>query len=120
MTTTPDRVRTAFPEISSRAWEHPADRAALVTLRTLKGFDTVFRTISGLLQERQHRLMYLATSVRVDERQFSDLHDLRSDCVRILGADETPSDALGRDHRLDPDRRVGAARDHRRAHGMAA
>ncbi|RYE38027.1 MAG: Zn-dependent protease, partial [Hyphomicrobiales bacterium] len=38
MTTTPDRVRTAFPEISSRAWEHPADRAALVTLRTLKGF----------------------------------------------------------------------------------
>jgi hypothetical protein len=85
LTTTPDRVRTAFPEISSRAWEHPADRAALVTLRTLKGFDTVFRTISGLLQERQHRLMYLATSVRVDERQFSDLHDLRSDCVRILG-----------------------------------
>jgi len=90
LTTTPDRVRTAFPDISSRAWEHPADRAALVTLRTLKGFDTVFRTISGLLQERQHRLMYLATSVRVDERQFSDLHDLRSDCMRILGADETP------------------------------
>ncbi|OYD71893.1 M48 family metallopeptidase [Rhodococcus sp. OK302] len=90
MTTAPDRTRIEFPDISSRAWEHPADRAALVTLRTLRGFDTVLRTLSGLLQERQHRLMYLATAVRVDERQFRDLHDLRRDCVDILGADETP------------------------------
>ena len=90
MTTAPDRTRIEFPDISSRAWEHPADRAALVTLRTLRGFDTVLRTLSGLLQERQHRLMYLATSVRVDERQFSDLNDLRRDCVEILQADETP------------------------------
>ncbi|MCQ4121558.1 M48 family metallopeptidase [Rhodococcus tibetensis] len=90
MSAAPDRTRMEFPGISSRAWEHPADRAALVTLRTLKGFDTVLRTLSGLLQERQHRLMYLATSVRVDGRQFSDLNDLRADCIRILGAEETP------------------------------
>ncbi|MFC9517976.1 M48 family metallopeptidase [Nocardiaceae bacterium NPDC056970] len=90
MTTSPDRTRIEFPGISSRAWEHPADRAALVTLRTLKGFDTILRTLSGLLRERQHRLMYLATSIRVDERQFSDLDDLLRDCVQILGADETP------------------------------
>lgn len=90
MTTSPDRTRIEFPGISSRAWEHPADRAALVTLRTLKGFDTILRTLSGLLRERQHRLMYLATSIRVDERQFPDLDDLRRDCVEILGADETP------------------------------
>ncbi|MDJ0359014.1 M48 family metallopeptidase [Rhodococcus sp. H29-C3] len=90
MTAAPDRTRIQFPDISSRAWEHPSDRAALVTLRTLKGFDTVLRTLSGLLQERQHRLMYLATSVRVDSRQFTDLDDLRADCVQILGADETP------------------------------
>ncbi|WP_072804294.1 M48 family metallopeptidase [Rhodococcoides yunnanense] len=90
MTSAPDRTRTEFPDISSRTWEHPSDRAALVTLRTLKGFDTVLRTLSGLLQERQHRLMYLATSVRVDSRQFKDLDDLRADCVRILGAEEVP------------------------------
>ncbi|NIL76381.1 M48 family metallopeptidase [Rhodococcus sp. B10] len=90
MTAAPDRTRIEFPDISSRAWEHPSDRAALVTLRTLKGFDTVLRTLSGLLQERQHRLMYLATSVRVDSRQFKDLDDLRADCVEILGAAETP------------------------------
>ncbi|MFC9895231.1 M48 family metallopeptidase [Nocardia sp. NPDC127579] len=90
MTTSPDRIRTRLPGISTRAWEHPADRTALVTLRSLAGFDTVLRTLSGLLQERQHRLLYLATAVRVDERQFRSLHQLRQDCVDILDARTTP------------------------------
>ncbi|MCM6773755.1 M48 family metallopeptidase [Nocardia sp. CDC159] len=90
MTDTPDRIRRTFPDISTRAWEHPADRTALVMLRMLTGFDTVLRTLSGLLPERQHRLMYLATAVRVDERQFGLLHELRADCVRILDSPVTP------------------------------
>lgn len=90
MTASPDRVRAHFPEISTRTWEHPADRTALVTLRSLSGFDTVLRTLSGLLQERQHRLLYLATAVRVDDKQFRTLHQLRADCVRILDAPTTP------------------------------
>ncbi|WP_282785890.1 M48 family metallopeptidase [Nocardia sp. CC201C] len=88
--TSPDRLRTRFPEISTRAWEHPADRTALVALRSLSGFDMVLRTLSGLLAERQHRLLYLATAVRVDERQFTTLHQLRQDCVEILDAPTTP------------------------------
>ncbi|QIS10284.1 M48 family metallopeptidase [Nocardia arthritidis] len=90
MTTSPDRIRTRFPGISTRAWEHPADRTALVTLRTLSGFDTILRTLSGLFQERQHRLLYLATAVRVDERQFRSLHQLRQDCVEILDTTTVP------------------------------
>ncbi|MFG1792332.1 M48 family metallopeptidase [Nocardia sp. NPDC049149] len=90
MTTSPDRVRARFPGISTRAWEHPADRTALVALRTLSGFDVLLRTLSGLLQERQHRLLYLATAVRVDERQFRSLHQLREDCVNTLDARTTP------------------------------
>ena len=43
-------------DISSRAWEHPADRGALVALRKLKGFDTVLKAISGLINERAVRL----------------------------------------------------------------
>ena len=34
---------TPLPQISSRAWEHPADRAALNTLRAIPGFDEVVR-----------------------------------------------------------------------------
>lgn len=88
--TSPDRIRRSFPGISTRAWEHPADRTALVALRSFAGFDTVLRTLSGLLRERQHRLLYLATAVRVDERQFRTLHQLRADAVRILDAPAAP------------------------------
>jgi Zn-dependent protease with chaperone function len=88
--TLPDRVRISFPGISTRAWEHPADRTALVAMRSFAGFDTVLRTLSGLLRERQHRLLYLATAVRVDERQFRTLHQLREDCVRVLDTSVTP------------------------------
>lgn len=79
-----------FPEISSRAWEHPADRSALVTLRTLQGFDAVVKTLSGLLRERQHRLLYLSTGVRTSEAQFRSLHDMLASCVATLDAAETP------------------------------
>jgi hypothetical protein len=39
MTSVPDRSRVRLPGISSRAYEHPADRSALVALRKLSGFD---------------------------------------------------------------------------------
>ncbi|MFD6249801.1 hypothetical protein ACFWGG_32280, partial [Streptomyces roseolus] len=52
----PSRQRKRFPGISSRAYEHPADRSALVALRKLSGFDTVFKALSGLLPERSLRL----------------------------------------------------------------
>ncbi|WP_028479646.1 M48 family metallopeptidase [Nocardia sp. CNY236] len=90
MTATPDRIRAQFPGISTRAWEHPADRTALVALRSLSGFDIVLRTLSSVLQERQHRLLYLATAVRVEQRQFRTLHHLRRDCVQIMDAPTTP------------------------------
>jgi Zn-dependent protease with chaperone function len=88
--TTPDRTRRTFPGISTRAWEHPADRTALVMLRSLTGFDTILRMLSGLMRERQHRLLYLATAIRVDERQFRTLDQLRADCVEVLDAGLVP------------------------------
>ena len=36
MTERPVRARTPLPGISSRAWEHPADKGALVALRKLR------------------------------------------------------------------------------------
>jgi len=86
----PVRVRAVLPGISSRAWEHPADRGALVALRRLKGFDTVVRTISGLVNERTMRLIALGSAVRVDDRQFPQLHHLLGDVGRVLDAGELP------------------------------
>lgn len=90
MTHVPVSVRAPFPGISSRAWEHPADRTALTALRRLKGFDQVLKTLSGLLRERQHRLLYLASSARVGPRQFADLDALLDECVRTLDAPVKP------------------------------
>jgi Zn-dependent protease with chaperone function len=90
MTKEPARSRVNLPGISSRAWEHPADRGALVALRRLKGFDNVLKAMSGLFNERAVRLAFLGSAIRVDERQFSRLHALLADVARILDAPEMP------------------------------
>ncbi|MGI5164226.1 M48 family metallopeptidase [Spirillospora sp. CA-253888] len=87
---TPDRARTRFPGISSRAYEHPADRSALVALRSLSGFDIVLRKLSGLINERAIRLMYLGGSVRASEGQFRHVHDMVRDACYILDMPKVP------------------------------
>jgi len=88
--TTPVRSRATLTDISSRAWEHPADAGALVALRKLKGFDTVLKAVNGLINERTVRLMLLGNAVRVDERQFPAIHRLLADVGRVLDAAELP------------------------------
>ncbi|MCV7076504.1 M48 family metallopeptidase [Mycobacterium szulgai] len=90
MSEAPATTRTRFPGISSRAWEHPADRTALSALRRLRGFDQVLKLMSGMLRERQHRLLYLASAARVGPRQFADLDALLDECVDVLDAPEKP------------------------------
>lgn len=90
MSQTPATARAVFPEISSRAWEHPADRTALSALRRLKGFDQILKLLSGMLRERQHRLLYLASGARVGPRQFADLDALLGECADVLDAPERP------------------------------
>ncbi|MBB5932998.1 M48 family metallopeptidase [Streptomyces zagrosensis] len=86
----PSRERRRFPGISSRAYEHPADRSALVALRKLTGFDTVFKALSGLLPERSLRLLFLSDSVRVSDRQFAHLNDMLRDACYILDLEKVP------------------------------
>lgn len=86
----PSRERRRFPEISSRAYEHPADRSALVALRKLTGFDTVFKALSGLLPERSLRLLFLSDSVRVSDQQFAHLNDMLRDACYVLDLAKVP------------------------------
>jgi Zn-dependent protease with chaperone function len=86
----PGRERRRFPGISSRAYEHPADRSALVALRKLSGFDTVFKALSGLLPERSLRLLFLSDSVRVGDEQFAHLNHMLRDACYILDLEKVP------------------------------
>ncbi|WP_031076070.1 M48 family metallopeptidase [Streptomyces sp. NRRL WC-3742] len=87
---TPSRRRQRFPEISTRAWEHPADRSGLVALRKLTGFDDILKKLAGLVSERAIRLMFLATAVKVSERQFPELHDMVRDAAYVLDLEKVP------------------------------
>jgi Zn-dependent protease with chaperone function len=86
----PGRSRRRFPGISSRAYEHPADRSALVALRKLSGFDTVFKALSALLPERSLRLLFLSDSVRVGDDQFAHLNAMLRDACYILDLEKVP------------------------------
>ena len=90
MTSVPDRARVRLTGISSRAYEHPADRSALVALRKLTGFDSLLRKLFGLFNERAFRLTYLAGAVKVSERQFPHIHELVRDGSYILDLPEVP------------------------------
>jgi Zn-dependent protease with chaperone function len=90
MTSVPDRARVRLTGISSRAYEHPADRSALVALRKLSGFDTLLRRLFGLFNERAFRLTFLASAVRASERQFPHVHELVRDGSYILDLPEVP------------------------------
>ncbi len=90
MTTVPDRSRVRLPGISSRAYEHPADRSALTALRKLTGFDVILKNLAGLFSDRALRLMFLASSVRASEEQFPALyHDMLDGCY-ILDLPKVP------------------------------
>ena len=64
----------SLPGISRGPGSTPRTSGALVALRKLKGFDTLLKAMSGLVNERAVRLVFLGSAVRVDERQFARLH----------------------------------------------
>ncbi len=82
--TPPVRRRTVLTGISSRAWEHPADRGALTALRELRGFDEVLKAMSGIWNERAYRMQYLGSAIRVDHRQHPRVYRLFAEAAASL------------------------------------
>ncbi len=80
-------IRT-LTDISSRAWEHSADRAALAALRKLPGFDQVLRALFGIFGEKPVRLAFQANAVRVGPNQFPRVWDLYCEVCTTMDAPE--------------------------------
>lgn len=91
---------TSLPQISSIAWEHPADRAALNALRALPGFDEAVRKILGFIGERGVRNLFLANAVKVGPNQRPQLDALYSEVLETLdwpgGGAEAVASRVGR------------------------
>jgi Zn-dependent protease with chaperone function len=88
--TAPARRRVVLTGISSRAWEHPADRGALTALRELRGFDEILKMLVGLWSERAWRLQYLGGSIRADHRQHPRVHRIFAEAGSTLDIAELP------------------------------
>jgi Zn-dependent protease with chaperone function len=81
---------TPLPQISSRAWEHPADRAALNTLRAIPGFDEIVRQVATYLTERRVRQIFLANAVQVNPVQRPKLDALLTDVCTTMDWPKRP------------------------------
>jgi Zn-dependent protease with chaperone function len=84
----PDRV--ILTDIASTAWEHPADRAALNTLRSIPGFDQVVRKVASFFGEKGVRQLFLANAVKVGPTQRPKLWAQYLEVVKTLDWPDTP------------------------------
>lgn len=76
--------RTVLTDISSLTWEHPADRAALNTLRAIPGFQQVVNKIASVFGERGIRHLFTASAVRVGPTQRPDLDSLWTEVLQTM------------------------------------
>jgi Zn-dependent protease with chaperone function len=70
--TLPENIEP-YPRISSKAYEHPADRAATAALKAVPMLDTVVRKLIEWGYERALRQAFLGNAVRVGENQLPEL-----------------------------------------------
>ena len=82
-----DNVEPYF-NISPKAYEHPADRAATAALKAIPMLDTLVRRLIEWRYERALRQFYLGTSLKVSEQQIPDLWASHMAACRILDLPE--------------------------------
>ncbi len=85
--TLPDQIEP-YKGISSKAYEHPADRAATAALKAVPMLDTVVRKLIEWRYERALRQFFLANSIRVSEQQLPELWASHKGVCRILDMPE--------------------------------
>ena len=82
--------RVILKDIHPHAWEHPTDRAALSSLQTIPGFDTLLRKLVGMFGEKNISTVYTAAAVRVGPKQYSKIHDSLVQVCEVLDTEVPP------------------------------
>ncbi len=77
-----------YTGISSKAYEHPADRAATAALKAVPMLDPAVRKLVEWRYERALRQFYLGNSIRVSDRQLPELWAAHTGVTRILDMPE--------------------------------
>jgi Zn-dependent protease with chaperone function len=77
-------------DISPRAFQHPADRAATAALSSVPYLDTVVRKLIELGYERALRQSFLGSAVRLSEEQLGDVYREHAIAYATLDMEEVP------------------------------
>ena len=85
---TEQMTRRRFPRISSTAFEHPADRAALEALRKIPVLDAVLKKFMELGVERMFRIMLMGQAIHVTTKQCHKIHKVFKEACDILDMHE--------------------------------
>lgn len=79
-----------YEQISAKAYEHPADRAATSALHAVPLLDTVVKRITDMGHERRLRQLILGNAVRLGPEQVPDVWGWYVAGVRCLDLPDTP------------------------------
>ncbi len=100
--------RMLLDNISSLAWEHPTDRAALTALQQIPGFDGLLKRIVGMFGEKNIATICTAAAVKVGPKQYPSIHESLVRVCEVLDTDVPPlyisqtplanAGAVGMDH----------------------
>src|SRR3954465_10612262 len=79
-----------LPQISPRAYQHPADRAATAALQKVPYLDEVVRKLVALGYERALRAAALGSSVRLGQEQLPQIWVLHRQSFHALDLEAVP------------------------------
>lgn len=84
-----DAPHKKFPSLDPHAYVHPLDSQALAALKAVPGVDTILKKFLALTYESYFRVVFMASCVKANERQYPDLHAKLEIAATTLGI-ETP------------------------------
>src|SRR5947209_9871947 len=79
----PDHIES-YVNLSPKAYEHPADRAATAALKSVPMLDTVVRALVEWGYERALRQSFLGNSVRIGPEQLPEIWAAHTSVCRVL------------------------------------
>jgi hypothetical protein len=83
-------VARRYEQISPKAYEHPADRAATSALHSVPLLDIVIKRLTDLGHERRVRQVVLGNAIRLGRDQVPQVWNSYIQCTSILDLDSVP------------------------------
>jgi hypothetical protein len=86
----PNEGRQRYEQLSPKAYEHPADRAATSALKAIPLMDKVIKRLTDVALERRLNQILIGNAVRVGEHQIPWLWDSFNACGQSLDLERIP------------------------------